>query len=422
MDVIEAIKKRQSLRLYKPQKVPRELIEKLVNCAQWAPSACNLQLTEYIVVDNEEILSKLAKKVTSKFNWSSTFIIFIYDSRFAVKRSSSMVSLGASMQNLLLAATSLDLSACPITGFKKDKIIKQILNIPYPYEIGLIMSIGYAKDENLLKQRSRLPLEKILHSNCFKAKGNALIDSLDLKSWTFKDIVNYRQRIAPVYLYNNHFNLHVFSKSVYQAAFEKIKRYLETHYERNKIKLLDLISYDCYFLKLLASSYSANNLTACDYFSFPLEVIKSKYPQIKTLLFKKDQSLPLPDSSLDIITLVHKIEFTPQVGALIKEAYRLLKPSGILYITTSREKLAKKIIYKMNFYKKKYLNKEAINVYENNPYYKIGPIKWRSQKFINKLINNIGFKRVNAGIETVPKSGIVPHCFFWGIYKKVPNK
>ena len=84
------------------------------------------------------------------------------------------------MENLLLTATSLGLSARPITDFRRDKVIKGTLKIPKTYEIGLIMSIGYAQDENLSKQRNRLFLNKIMHGNFYENKECLLNDSLNL--------------------------------------------------------------------------------------------------------------------------------------------------------------------------------------------------------------------------------------------------
>ena len=81
MDVFEAIERRVSDRSFEPRKVPRELVADLLEAARWAPSSCNLQLAEYIVVDDDEILGVLAAEVTRKFTWGSTFIVFIYDPR-----------------------------------------------------------------------------------------------------------------------------------------------------------------------------------------------------------------------------------------------------------------------------------------------------------------------------------------------------
>ena len=51
MDLITGIKERRSIRKFQDRKVPRQLIEEIVNVAAYAPSWKNTQIARYIVVD-----------------------------------------------------------------------------------------------------------------------------------------------------------------------------------------------------------------------------------------------------------------------------------------------------------------------------------------------------------------------------------
>jgi nitroreductase len=53
MDVIEAIKKRKSIRGYKPDPVPREVLRQILELASHAPSAMNTQPWEFTVLTGE---------------------------------------------------------------------------------------------------------------------------------------------------------------------------------------------------------------------------------------------------------------------------------------------------------------------------------------------------------------------------------
>jgi nitroreductase len=53
MDVIEAVKKRKSIRGYKPDPVPRQVLEKILEVASRAPSAMNTQPWEFTVLAGE---------------------------------------------------------------------------------------------------------------------------------------------------------------------------------------------------------------------------------------------------------------------------------------------------------------------------------------------------------------------------------
>lgn len=54
MELTEAIKGRRSVRRFKPDPVPRELIERILELAQWAPSGLNLQDWLFVVVKGEK--------------------------------------------------------------------------------------------------------------------------------------------------------------------------------------------------------------------------------------------------------------------------------------------------------------------------------------------------------------------------------
>ena len=53
MDVLECIRRRRSIRRFKPEKVGRSEIEQLIDCARWAPSWNNCKAVRYTAVENE---------------------------------------------------------------------------------------------------------------------------------------------------------------------------------------------------------------------------------------------------------------------------------------------------------------------------------------------------------------------------------
>ncbi len=61
MDVLEAIKTRRSIRRYKPDPVPEEALEKILEAGRWAPSASNEQPWEFITFTDPDVKRKVAK-------------------------------------------------------------------------------------------------------------------------------------------------------------------------------------------------------------------------------------------------------------------------------------------------------------------------------------------------------------------------
>ena len=56
-----AILKRRSVRKFKKESVPRELIDKLLEAAMAAPSACNRRPVDFYVITGEEKLKQISK-------------------------------------------------------------------------------------------------------------------------------------------------------------------------------------------------------------------------------------------------------------------------------------------------------------------------------------------------------------------------
>jgi len=50
MELLEGLQTRKSIRAYKPQAVPRELLTRILEAARWSPSWGNTQSWEAVVV------------------------------------------------------------------------------------------------------------------------------------------------------------------------------------------------------------------------------------------------------------------------------------------------------------------------------------------------------------------------------------
>lgn len=59
MEVFRIISERRSIRKYRRERIPKEVLERILEAGRLAPSARNLQPWYFIVVEDEEIKSKL---------------------------------------------------------------------------------------------------------------------------------------------------------------------------------------------------------------------------------------------------------------------------------------------------------------------------------------------------------------------------
>ncbi len=61
------LRTRRSIRHFKPEPVPVEIIQRILETATYAPSAHNLQPWRFVVLSNDEMKSRLAEAITKKF-------------------------------------------------------------------------------------------------------------------------------------------------------------------------------------------------------------------------------------------------------------------------------------------------------------------------------------------------------------------
>lgn len=412
MNISDYIKLRSSSRLYTNKSVSRDVLRQLVALAQRAPSSCNLQLTQYIIVDDPKLLKKLTKISTKKFSWAPAYIIFVHDPRFTVEHNAAIVSLGASMQNILLAVQQFGLAACPMAGFRGDEEIKKLLGIPSKYKISLVMSVGYSVTAAETKEQERLPVDEVIHFNNFNAEHKLLNDRRQLDKWTIRELMDYRRRIAPVYLYSDHFRLGVYPDEIYHRAVEIFNERVLNKLSGG-VKILDLISYDCQFARQIKENTARAHITLSDYSDYPGKVFQRMYVDSQFIKVNEDNELVGNSNKYHVITFVHKLSFTRHFEQLISSVVEALEIGGYLFVSNQQESLSVRARNFLAFFNRKYLKRGVVNVYEGSRYYKIGPHKQRKLRVMNNVLikNNLSF--IEGGTELIGGS-----TFEWVVWKK----
>ncbi len=67
MDIVDAIRKRKSIRGFAPRPVEKSLIKKILETAVYAPSAMNTQPWEFFVIAGD-VLNRIRKGIVDKLN------------------------------------------------------------------------------------------------------------------------------------------------------------------------------------------------------------------------------------------------------------------------------------------------------------------------------------------------------------------
>lgn len=181
MDVFEAIINRRSVRAFKQDPIPEELLNKVLEVARWAPSAGNLQARDYIIVRDPEIKKKLYEAALSQRFIEEApldLVVCANEERSAWKYGERgkelycLLDAAAAVQNLLLAVHALGLGACWIGAFN-DEAVSKILNLPRGVRPIAIIPIGYPNQKPLTPPR--MNLKDVVHTNRYEAKRRTFL-------------------------------------------------------------------------------------------------------------------------------------------------------------------------------------------------------------------------------------------------------
>ncbi len=161
MDAIECLKTRRSIRTYEHRRVPREIIEDIVDCGRLAASAINIQPWLFLAVDDEHLRKRIAEITDyGKFiaEAPACVVVFCRSVKYFVEDGS------AATQNMLNAARAHGLGSCWVAGHQKayGARIRTLLGVPDDYVLVSLVALGYPAETRSPEKR---PLADVLRWN-----------------------------------------------------------------------------------------------------------------------------------------------------------------------------------------------------------------------------------------------------------------
>jgi nitroreductase len=163
----EFIYKRRSIRKYQEKGISKEYIEKLIEAASWAPSACNKQAWKFIVIDNKEKIEALTSKGAASFlKNTNNAILVLYDNRTDnIEYQDHIQSASAAIQNMLLMATSLDIAACWVCNLPPKAFLRDQFSIPKYYDPIALISIGWPESNKRPVRKRKFSVDELISYN-----------------------------------------------------------------------------------------------------------------------------------------------------------------------------------------------------------------------------------------------------------------
>lgn len=152
MNFEELIKARYSCRKFKDTQVEKEKIDKILEAALVAPTACNLQPQKILVLTDKEKIEALNEEKCTRYTFDAPLIFVMcadkskawtrkYDNLSSAETDCSIV-----MTHMMLEATELGLGTTWVMALNPD-IARKVLNIPDNLKILSFMPTGYPADD-----------------------------------------------------------------------------------------------------------------------------------------------------------------------------------------------------------------------------------------------------------------------------------
>ena len=156
MDVKQAAFKRRSVRSFRQEEVPLEVLEEMVDAARVGPAAANRQPLEYVAVTDPE----LRAQIFACLKWAAyiapkgdpqpghepmAYLVVLRRKEYELE-AMALYDVGAAVQTLLLMAVEKGLGACWLKSVNYPRVAK-LLGVPQGLEVDSVVALGYPDEE-----------------------------------------------------------------------------------------------------------------------------------------------------------------------------------------------------------------------------------------------------------------------------------
>jgi len=164
MDFFDVIHARRSVRQYMNQPVSRSVLEQIVQAGNEAPTGCNAQLKQYVIVDDPAIMDQL-RSISKAMTGAPAAIVLLADPKPTAYGEFWIQDASAAMAQMLLAAVALGYAGCWIEGAvrRAEDSIRRILNVPGHLRVWSMMPVGLPAGDQ--PRVAKPALADVLHVN-----------------------------------------------------------------------------------------------------------------------------------------------------------------------------------------------------------------------------------------------------------------
>jgi nitroreductase len=172
---IDLVKKRYSVRKYKPLGIDDHILNRILEAGRLAPSACNFQPWNFIVIRENDTLKRLWDVYPRDwFRQAPVVIVITGDHKQSWKRADGKdhcdIDIAIAVDHMTLAAAELGIGTCWICNFDREKC-SRLLHLTENIEPIVLLPLGYPDDTGPSERHiSRKNINEIVFYEKFKGK------------------------------------------------------------------------------------------------------------------------------------------------------------------------------------------------------------------------------------------------------------
>ncbi len=155
MDTRTALMTRRSIRVYTDEAVAEEDLRSIVEAGIHAPYGRN-QIWRFALVIDTELINKLAElTIYKKFvSTAKALIVVFYDQELVYHDMKDAQTMGACIQNMLLAAHDMGLGAVWIGEIlKNEDKVRELCGAPDNFRLSAVLSLGRPAKDGVYEER-----------------------------------------------------------------------------------------------------------------------------------------------------------------------------------------------------------------------------------------------------------------------------
>ncbi len=158
--LLKFLKDRRSIRSFQDKAISEKEIEMILEAGRWTPSASNRQPWEFIVIQNKEILEKIAKTAFYGNFMKGIPVAIAIVAKIKTSPKWYLIDTSLVSMNMMLMAWSLGIGTCWIGAMNREKA-KEIIGLGDKDHLLTVLPFGYIKGK-IPEPTSRKSLIKIV--------------------------------------------------------------------------------------------------------------------------------------------------------------------------------------------------------------------------------------------------------------------